>query len=659
MYLWPRTIRWQMLLSLGLIEALSIVLFAFLLARRQHDLVAERTLKHLKNQASSLALQAQQALMNGRPDLGTLASQMEAASPSVSRAALTDPTGKPLFAGEPGSESQSVSRDELAQVVKIKSDAPYTFEFGKERLEGVRPIYVDSTLRGYAWVESDNIWGREEITSVLRASLVFGGCWILVSTILVWLVARRIARPLTLLHAGTRSLMSMPQGTGNFPLPVETKNEFGDLIVAFNRMVASIAEQRAGLSDTLSLLDSMLANAPVGLAFVDHNLRIVRVNQVFASLTGVPLSRHLGRTVSAIMPSEAAARLEEAFEKVFAKETLSIEIELDGEGPSPIGGWTWLVSVYPVLTGPEHVRWAGMIVRDVSERVRAEETLRKTEKLAATGRLAASIAHEINNPLEALTNILFLLRHFTDLDPQAHEYVAMAEHEVRRVAEIAQQTLRFYRQSTLPGRASLGELIDSVLDLYRGRLNNQSVTVERNFDPQLTLFCYSGEIRQVFANLFGNAIDAVSPGGRIIVRARPSRNWSHPESTGIRFTVADTGVGMVPGVRERIFEAFFTTKDAIGTGLGLWVSHEIIQKHRGLVRVRSHAAGSDAPSGTVFQIFLPDDEALGAPSQPPAGQIQKAEPRSSAREHVASDELELPAIEQVEKSEPNQLPLQS
>lgn len=659
MYLWPRTIRWQMLLSLVLIETLSIGLFAFLLARHQHDLVADRTLRHLKSQASSLALQAQQALLNGRPDLGTLANQMEASAPSISRAALTDPTGKPLFATEPGNETQSLSRDELAQIAKIKTDAAYTFVFGKERLAGVRPIYVDSVLRGYAWVESDNIWGRDEITSVLRASLLFGGCWLLVTTILVWLVARRIARPLTLLHAGTRSLMSMPQGTGNFPLPVETKNEFGDLIVAFNRMVASIAEQRAGLSDTLSLLDSMLANAPVGLAFVDHNLRIVRVNQVFASLTGVPLSRHLGRTVSAIMPSEAAARLEEAFEKVFAKEILSSEIELNGEGPYPIGGWTWLVSVYPVLTGPEHVRWAGMIVRDVSERVRAEETLRKTEKLAATGRLAASIAHEINNPLEALTNILFLLRHFTDLDPQAHEYVAMAEHEVRRVAEIAQQTLRFYRQSTLPGRASLGELIDSVLDLYRGRLNNQSITVERNFDPQLTLFCYSGEIRQVFANLFGNAIDAVSPGGRIIVRARPSRNWRRPEFTGVRFTVADTGVGMVPAVRERIFEAFFTTKDAVGTGLGLWVSHEIIQKHRGMVRVRSHAAGSDTPSGTVFQIFLPDDEALAAPVQPPAGEAANAELHSSVSLQVARAEKVLPAVEQVEKNEPDQLPLQS
>ena len=623
---WPRTIRWQMLLSLVLLETLSMALFALLLVRYQYNAVTERIILRLQHQSSSLAVQARQATLDGRNDLAALAVRMEAAAPSVARAVVTDPDGKVIVTSQGDPATHPLTAEELAQIPKLKTDSSHIFEFGKGRQVGVRPFYVDSKVRGYAWVESDNAREREQLIGVLRATLLFGGCWILVSTVLTWLVARHISRPLTLLQGGTRSLMSMPQGSGNFPLPVVAKNEFGDLIVAFNRMVASIAEQRAGLSDTLSLLDSMLANAPVGLAFVDRNLRIVRVNQVFATLTGVPLSRHLGRTVSAIMPTEAAARLEEAFAQVFRQEIPSIEIELTGEGPSPMRAWTWLVSVYPVLTGQEHVRWAGMIVRDVSERVRAEETLRKTEKLAATGRLAASIAHEINNPLEALTNILFLLRNFSTLEPQAHEYVVMAEHEVRRVAEIAQQTLRFYRQSTLPGRASLADLIDSVLDLYRGRLNNQSITVEREFDPQLTLFGYSGEIRQVFANLFGNAIDAVPHGGRIVVRARPSRNWSSPESTGIRFTVADTGAGMEPEVRERIFEAFFTTKDATGTGLGLWVSHEIIQKHRGMVHVRSRAAGSGQPSGTVFQIFLPDDGALSHAAEQAAAQAPKAEP---------------------------------
>jgi PAS domain S-box-containing protein len=605
-----------MLLSLVLIETISIALFALLLIRYQQREAEERAVQRLEHQSSSLAMQARQTILDDRTDQMALAVRMEAASPNVSQARITDPQGKVLVAGPDSPQSNTLSAEELAQIGHIAGEKPLVFRFGGDRMESVQPIYVDSSLCGYAWVEDDRNQVKEQIAGLLRACLLFGGVWIVVSTALAWLVARRISRPLTLLHAGTRSLMSMPQSGGDFPLPVTAKNEFGDLILAFNRMVASIAEQRAGLNDTLSLLDSMLANAPVGLAFVDRNLRIVRVNQVFAALTGLPLSRHLGRTVAAIMPPDSAARLEEAFHRVFAEEIpVADEVEIAGEVSSPTRAWTWLVSVYPVLTAPGQVRWAGMIVRDVSERVRAEETLRKTEKLAATGRLAASIAHEINNPLEALTNILFLLRNFTTLDDAAKNYVDMAEHEVKRVSEIAQQTLRFYRQSTLPARATLAELLDSVLDLYKSRLNNQSITVERNFDPQETLFCYSGEIRQVFANLLGNAIDAVPPGGRIIVRAHPSHGWCPAAPRGVRFTVADTGSGMSPEVRERIFEAFFTTKEATGTGLGLWVSHEIIQKHHGHIGVRSRMADGNGPSGTVFQIFLPDDESLAPQTQ--------------------------------------------
>jgi PAS domain S-box-containing protein len=613
-----------MLLSLVIIEVLSIALFTLLLVSSAQKESERRTVQRVADQSAELAVQAAQGIVQERLDWIGLAMDVMAKSPSVARAKITDATGKVLYNSTGNAAGQVLDPEERAQMTQLHGNAGKAFHFDGNRCEGVHPIYLDNTLRGFAWVESDYSRETEQVTSVLRASLIFGGAWILVSTLLAWFVSRFISRPLTLLHNGTRALMSTPEGAGEFPLPVIAKNEFGDLIDAFNRMVASIAEQRAGLNDTLSLLDSMLAYAPIGLAFVDRNLRIVRVNQPFASLTRFPLSRHLGRTVSAIMPPESAARLEEAFGSVFAQETPVTEIELSGEGQQGVNqgmnrSWTWLVSVYPVITGPGKVRWAGMIVRDVSERVRAEETLRKTEKLAATGRLAASIAHEINNPLEALTNILYLLKNFTSLDPTAHEYVTMAEHEVRRVAEIAQQTLRFYRQSTLPTRASMAELIDSILDLYKSRINNQGVTVQREFDPQLTLFCYSGEIRQVFANLLGNAVDASLPGGRIVVRARPSQDWLNPGTRGVRFTVADTGAGMEPEVRERIFEAFFTTKEATGTGLGLWVSHEIIEKHRGRVRVRSrsvHASGDSAgPSGTVFQIFLPDDETLSAQAQ--------------------------------------------
>ena len=168
----------------------------------------------------------------------------------------------------------------------------------------------------------------------------------------------------------------------------------------------------------------------------------------------------------------------------------------------------------------------------------------------------------------------------------------MAEDEVRRIAEITQQTLRFCRQPTHPARATLSELLDSVLSLCQGRINALDIRVERDYEPELTLFCFAGDIRQVFANLVGNAIDARAR-WPLAWRARRSRDWKNPVQSGIRFAIGDTGAGMEPAIREHIFEAFFTTKEVTGTGLGLWVSHEIILKHHGLVRVRSRTASQE------------------------------------------------------------------
>jgi signal transduction histidine kinase len=316
-----------------------------------------------------------------------------------------------------------------------------------------------------------------------------------------------------------------------------------------------------------------------------------------------------------LLPSGVATEIEGAVRRVFSNEEPVRNLELSGVGGKLRRPWTWLISAYPVRTTPNQVRWVGIIALDASDRKRSEEALRRSEKLAVTGRLAASIAHEINNPLEAITNLLFLLRNYNDLPAAAIQYVTMAEYEVRRIAEITQQTLRFYRQPTQPGRVTVEELLDSVLNLYQSRIHALDLHVERDYEAGLTLFCFAGEIRQVFANLVGNSIDASSIAGRIVVRARRSRDWRNPEQSGIRFTVADTGAGMEPDVREHIFEAFFTTKEVTGTGLGLWVSQEIILKHHGSVRVRSRSAGpADGPartdSGTVFEIFIPDDQEL-------------------------------------------------
>ncbi len=622
---WPRSIRWQMLAGLLLLESLSIGLFALLLLRQQRQELRAIAQKRLAYEASSLALQAREALLEQQPAWIGIAVKMVGNSPTVALAKVTDPAGKILFTSKAETGQTALSRTESGQLAEIRTNRAACLSLQGNLLECAQAIYTGNELRGFAWVERDNSWAREQLRSLLRDTTIFAIVWIAASSVLVLLMARSIAQPLAVLHRGASALMTTPEDSRYFPLPVSVHNEIGDLIETFNRMVASLAEQRSGLNDTLSLLDSMLANAPIGLAFFDRNCRFVRVNQVFADLTGVALSRHLGRTLPELLPQPVAHDLENAVLRVFSSEEPVRNMELSGQGGSPgtagrrSGSWTWLASCYPVRTTPQQVRWVGVIVLDASDRKRSEEALRKSEKLAVTGRLAASIAHEINNPLEAITNLLFLLRNHTPLDKQALHYATMAEYEVRRISEITQQTLRFYRQSTLPARATMAELLDSVLSLYQGRANTLNLRIERDYEPEMDLFCFAGEIRQVFANLVGNSIDAATDGCRLLVRAHRSRNWKNPSEPGVRFVVADTGCGMEPEVRERIFEAFFTTKEVTGTGLGLWVSHEIVMKHRGVIHVRSRAAQPGCPAhgtGTVFQIFLPDGPALANGAHP-------------------------------------------
>lgn len=604
-----------MLAGLVLLEALSIGLFAVLMIRQQAREAEQRAQRRLEFEAESLAVQSQEALLEERPGWVGLSVKTMGEGPTVALAKVTDPAGNALFVSKGDTDEAQLEATELAAIPQAGREGSAFLILPGNRWEAVHAIRTGGELRGFAWVEFDKSWAREQLNSLLGDTAIFGVIWIPASALLVLLMGRSISRPLKVLHRGTRALMNAPEQSGSFPLPVAVNNEIGDLIEAFNRMVASIAEQRAGLNDTLSLLDSMLANAPIGLAFFDRRCRLVRVNQVFADMTGVGLGRSLGRTLPELLPQPAAQELENTVLRVFAAEEPVGNLELSGPGGALRRPWTWLASAYPVRTNPQQVRWVGVIVLDASDRKRNEEALRRTEKLAATGRLAASIAHEINNPLEAITNLLFLLHNFCELDVTAANYVAMAQHEATRIAEITQQTLRFYRQSTLPTRANLGELLDSVLSIYNGRLNALNIQAEREYDAALDLYCFAGELRQVFANLVGNALDASSAGGRLAIRARRSRNWKNPAQSGVRFAVADTGTGMEPEVRERAFEAFFTTKETTGTGLGLWVSQEIVAKHRGLVHLRSRTGLGGRPGGTVFQIFIPDDASLTAPAQ--------------------------------------------
>lgn len=236
---------------------------------------------------------------------------------------------------------------------------------------------------------------------------------------------------------------------------------------------------------------------------------------------------------------------------------------------------------------------------DVTDRKNAEATLRKTEKLAATGRLAATIAHEINNPLEAVTNLLYLMR--TDAQNR-DRYLEMAEQELKRVAHLTKQTLGFYRDTSQRVRTDISVLIEEVVGIYSARLAQRRIAVDMRLDQGCEVEVFPGELRQVFSNLVSNAADAMLDGGRLQVRLRRV----HDQRTGlpgIRVTVADNGTGISPPVLRHMYEPFFTTKEEVGTGLGLWVTKGIVDKHEGRLRVRS---STGARHGTVFTLFLPE-----------------------------------------------------
>jgi len=237
---------------------------------------------------------------------------------------------------------------------------------------------------------------------------------------------------------------------------------------------------------------------------------------------------------------------------------------------------------------------------DVTQVRLQDEALRRSEKLAAVGQLAASIAHEINNPLESITNLLYLIRQSESMEDVQH-YTMLAQGELARVTEITLQTLRFNRQQSKPAEVDMAELLRTVMALYTGRIMVRGVDAEMKLIPSPRVVSLEGEIRQVVNNLVRNALDAMSSGGRLLVRLHPQRNW-RSGAKGVRLTVGDTGEGIRPEMRAHLFEPFQTTKELTGTGLGLWVCKGIVEKHCGFIRTRTRC---DHRHGTVFAVWLP------------------------------------------------------
>jgi signal transduction histidine kinase len=246
--------------------------------------------------------------------------------------------------------------------------------------------------------------------------------------------------------------------------------------------------------------------------------------------------------------------------------------------------------------------------RDMTHPRLNDAALRKLEKLASVGQLASSIAHEINNPLESITNLLFLIRQSESME-DVQQYADLAQEELARVTEITLQTLRFHRQNSTPIRLNLAEMLRALMTLYAGRILVRHIRTEVKLIDSPQVWVLEGEIRQVMNNLLRNSLDAMGAGGRLMVRSHPQMDLRNG-CRGVRFTVADTGEGIRPEIAVRLFEPFQTSKELTGTGLGLWVSKGIVEKHGGKIRSRTRVG-----EGTVFTVWLPMEGPVSSPPQ--------------------------------------------
>jgi len=352
----------------------------------------------------------------------------------------------------------------------------------------------------------------------------------------------------------------------------------------------AIAASEAATRKVNVKLEGVLAGMTDGLNIVDTDWRYTYFNEQAALLLGVRVEDMLGKRLWDMFPRADEVSFGLKMREAVASGTPTHTLDFY---PEPINKWLDCF-YYPSSDG------LSIYFHDVTAKLEAEEALQRSEKLVLAGQLAASISTEIKAPLETAANLLTLSLQMTLADP-VRANLLRAEQEIARVARATTQTLRFHRHSTtIPTRADVTEMLDTQFETFAPRFTAAGIDVERDYTSGTRLFCYGDEIRQVFANLLSNALEATPHGGTVRLRVRPSAYFG-----GILVTIADTGHGIPAAFQSRIFDLFASTKEDTGAGLGLWVSEGIMRKHKGRISMRSRTATGDHPSGTVFSIFLP------------------------------------------------------
>ena len=334
----------------------------------------------------------------------------------------------------------------------------------------------------------------------------------------------------------------------------------------------------------------------------DQNGNVTFLNPTAEDLTGITTAAAIGRNIVEVFPIFNETTFEPVDNPVakVIQQGRAMGLANHTVLRKPDGSLTPIDdSAAPIRDDSGKLIGVVLVFRDITNNRKTDDILRKTEKLAAAARLAATVAHEINNPLEAIVNLIYISKAESGLPPQVRKQLVQAEHELERVAHITRQTLGFYRDSNAPESVQLESLIESVFRLYENKLKSKKITVERHFGKCPHIQAVQGEIKQVVSNLISNAADAVAFNGTISVTLECIEQV---DGTIVQLKIEDNGPGIPKEIEGRIFEPFFTTKQDVGTGLGLWVTKEIIERHNGNIQAGSRLDGS---AGAAFTIALP------------------------------------------------------
>jgi PAS domain S-box-containing protein len=371
--------------------------------------------------------------------------------------------------------------------------------------------------------------------------------------------------------------------------PVTTEGRVMGVVVTF-RDVTAQQQQRDDLRKAYELAERQAAELEAVIEGMPHGVYIatpdamMRTNRRARSMSGDAFPSGL-KTLERALAGESCTEIVQSEDR-------------------------WIRSVAAPIFRNGEILGGVAVNTDVTQMRLQDEALRKSEKLAAVGQLASSIAHEINNPLESITNLLYLIRQSMSME-DVQQYARIAQEELARVTEITLQTLRFHRQNTRPVEVDMADLLRALMTLYTGRMLVRNIAAEMKLIPSGPVWALEGEIRQVLNNLVRNALDAMSAGGRLMIRLHPQQD-PFGGRKGVRVTVADTGEGINPQIEAHLFEPFQTTKQLTGTGLGLWVSKGIVEKHGGRIRTRTRLG---VVHGTVFTVWLPVDGGLNLIAQ--------------------------------------------